>query len=86
MKLKAEDIGFWIFILAALFIILWKLFGFPSLENTVITVGLFVVSSEFMLWRKYFDIDKKTAVSFVRLKNDIGNMSNKLDNIEKLIK
>ena len=65
---------------------LWLLKGSPTLENAVITIGLFIISSELMLWKKYFEIDKNTAVSFMRLKNDISNISKKLDGIEKLIR
>jgi len=86
MKLKIEDIVFWILILATVAVILWLLKGSPTLENAVITIGLFIISSELMLWKKYFEIDKNTAVSFMRLKNDISNISKKLDGIEKLIR
>ena len=57
-----------------------------NLENAIVTIGLFIISSELMLWKKYFEIDKNTAVSFMRLKNDISNISKKLDGIEKLIR
>lgn len=86
MKLKIEDIVFWVLILATIVVLLWLLKGSPTLENAVITIGLFIISSELMLWKKYFEIGKNTAVSFMRLKNDISNISKKLDVIEKLIK
>ena len=86
MKLKIEDIVFWILILATVAVILWLLKGSPTLENTVITVGLFILGSELMLWRKYFEVDKNTAVGFVKVKSDLDKINSKLENIEKLIK
>lgn len=93
MSLQAEDIGFWIFILAGIAVIIWMLIGSPTLENGVLTLGVFVFCSELLLWRNHFKMDKKTTVSFVKLKNDISNINNntininnKLGNIETLIK
>ncbi|MBL7148097.1 MAG: hypothetical protein ISS82_04695 [Nanoarchaeota archaeon] len=93
LRLKAEDIAFLILVLAAVFVLLWLLVGSPTLESSVITVGLFIISSEFMLWKKYFDVDKKSAIGFVKVKSDfdevknrLGGIDNKLNNIEKLLK
>lgn len=93
MKLKAEDIAFWILILAAIFVILWLLNGSPTLESSVVSIGLFIIGSEIMLWKSHFKIDKNTAIGFVKAKNDLDEVKsklviidNKLDNIEKLIK
>ena len=86
MKFKAEDIVFWILILAAIAVILWLLKGSPTLESALITIGLFIISSELMLWKKYFTLDKNAAVSFTKLRNDMSNINNKLENIKHLIK
>ena len=93
MKFKPEDIAFWILILAAIFVILWLLRGSPTLESSIITIGLFIISSELMLWKKYFEVDKNTAVSFAKFKKDMSNLTkgqeeinNKLNNIQELIK
>lgn len=72
MKVKIDDIVFWILIFAAFGVILWLLHGSPTLENGLVSIGLFLLSSQLFLWRKYFEMDKNTAVSFVRLKSDIG--------------
>ena len=61
--IRIEDIVFWILILTSVAILLWLLRGSPTLENTVITVGLFILGSELMLWRKYFEVDKNTAIN-----------------------
>ncbi len=86
MPWRLEDIVFWVLILAAITVILWLLKGSPTLENAIITIGLFIISSELMLWRKHFEMDKSAAVSFIRLKNDITGIKDKLDDIERLIK
>ncbi len=93
MKTKMEDIVFWILILAAIGIILWLLSGSPTTESALVAIGLFIISSEIFLWKKYFAMDKNAAVSFTRLKNDLSNltigqkaMNDKLNNIEKLLK
>ena len=93
MRLKAEDIAFWILILSAIFVILWLLKGSPTLNSAIISIGIFIIGSELMLWKNHFKIDKNTTVSFIKLKNDISNINknineinNKLNNIERLIK
>ena len=93
MKLKIEDIFFWVLISAVVAVILWLFRGSPTLENSIISIGLFIVSSELLLWRKLFEIDKNTAISFAKLKSEINilNVNQKdtkkeLVNIKELIK
>lgn len=97
MKLKAVDIMFFISLALTLFALLWLLKGSPTLETTVITIGLFIISSEMFLWRKVFEIDKSTAIGFSKvkneldnlrseMKNDLNNINNKLDKIENIVK
>jgi len=93
MQSKIDDIAFWILILAAIAIILWLASGSPTTESALITIGLFIISSEIFLWKKYFGMDKNVAVSFTKLKNNLNNLSqgqerieNRLNNIENLLK
>jgi len=97
MKLSFDDYLFWAAILTVIAIILWMLHGSPTLEQAILSVGSMVITSELMLWRKYFATDKKTTISFLKLKHemdtnfmilrrDIKDINVKLDNIEKLIK
>ena len=97
MKIKAEDVAFWILILAAFAVILWLLSGSPTTESAIITIGLFILSSELLLWRNHFRMDKNTSISFMKVKKNLEHikidikelrksMDGKLDNIEKLIK
>ncbi|MBI2664045.1 hypothetical protein HYX10_01745 [Candidatus Woesearchaeota archaeon] len=81
MKFKADDIVIWVLLLASVAILLWLLKGSPTLESALLTIGLFIISSEFLLWRKYFDVGKNTAVAFVKIKNDIGNVRNDISNL-----
>lgn len=65
---RAEDIVFWILILTIIGISLWLAFGSPEFESSLIAVGLFVAGSEILLWRAFFNIDKKTSIGFERVK------------------
>ena len=97
VKIKIEDILFWISIAAIIAISLWLLSGSPPEINALISIALFVAVSEILLWKALFNIDKRTAVGFSKIKSDINNfrtniinqlneISNKLKNIEKLVK
>lgn len=96
MRLKAEDIVFFIGIILAIFVLLWLLYGSPSVENALISVGLFIITSEVLLWRKYFKIDKNVSIGFVKVKSDLNSLrkdmnvefekiNDKLNNIKDLI-
>lgn len=87
--LKAEDITFWILILAVISMVIWLAFGSLSFENGFLVIAILIAGSEILLWRALFTIDKRTAVGFERVKldfervnNKLGNMENKLANIE----
>ncbi len=75
-RLKIEDIMFWILIAAIVAIAIWLLSGSPDLENALITIGLFIIGSEILLWRKLFSIDKNTAVGFVKVNSDLKEIKN----------
>lgn len=78
MTVQIEDIMFWILIAAVVVISVWLLFGSPSLENALITIGLFIIGSEISLWRKFFSLDKKTAVGFIKVGYDLKEIKNDL--------
>jgi hypothetical protein len=97
MKLKINDILFWILIALILAVILWKLFGSPTDIATIIAITLFLIGSEMLIWRALFAIDKKTSLGFMKMKNDMNllkndinnkfdNLNNKLNNLENLIR
>ena len=97
MKIRIQDIIFWILILLIISVALWKLVGSPTDTEALIAISLFVAGSEILIWKAIFAADKKTSISFVKIKNDIdivkNHMDNKfnqvnsrLDNIENLIR
>lgn len=79
MKYKVEDIAFWTFLLAAFAIVLWILHGSPTLEDALLTLTALIIGSEFMLWRKYYEVDKNAAVAFSHVRNDINNLKKEME-------
>lgn len=85
MKFKLEDIMFWILIALIVGIAIWKLVGSPTDTATLISVILFVATSEILIWRKIFEIEKKTSISFIKIGNEVKEDIHKLDvKLEKL--
>lgn len=83
--IKIEDILFWILILAIVGIIIWMLVGSPTLENGLISIGLFVIGSEILLWRALFAIDKRTSIGFEKVKLSFEKVKNNIDNLKNEI-
>src|SRR3989344_3141788 len=86
MKLKAEDIVFFIAIGLALFVLLWLLHGSPTLDSALMSIGIFIITSELLLWRKYFEIDKNVSNGFTRVKSDFEIIGNKVEHIRSEVK
>jgi len=91
---KIEDILFWVFIAIIIGTALWLLHGSPPEMNAIITIGLAAAGSELLIWKTLFKIDKNTAIGFLKAKQDLNlmenrinqtlnNINNKSDNIEK---
>ena len=59
----------------------WLFKGSPTTESAIISVAVFVATSEILLWRKMFEVEKNTAVSFVRMKGDITNIKNEVAHV-----
>ncbi len=74
MGVKIEDIIFWLLVLAVLGIVLWLLHGSPTVEDALLSITVLLLSSEFLLWKKYYLVDKNTAVSFMRFKKDLEQL------------
>ena len=100
-KIKLEDIIFWLLIIAIIAVALWLLSGSPPMESGLLMIIIFVATSEILLWKTLFKIDKKnflkiekvdkkTAIAFERMKNDMNNkfleVNNNLNEIKQLIK
>ncbi len=93
MKITIEDIVFWIFILIIIGTALWLLHGSPPEIDAIIGIGVAVAGSELIIWKTIFnndkknslklsEIDKKTALSFLKIKNEMNNRFDKIE--EKL--
>ena len=83
--IRIEDFLFWIVIFFIVGISLWLLSGSPGLEGALVAVGLSVATSEVLLWKKLFSIDKKTAVGFVRVSKDFEVIRSDLSFIKEEI-
>ncbi len=77
---------FWIVVLLTLLVILWKLNGSPSDFATIVSVGIFLLTTEILTWKKIFSIEKDTFIGFMKVKHDIDKfrieINSRFDNIE----
>lgn len=96
VKIKIEDVLFWIFIAIIVGTALWLLHGSPPEASAIITIASGVAASELLIWKKIFSMekcfdssilkmDKNVSLSFMKIKNDMDKnnliINNKLDNI-----
>jgi len=81
MKLKIEDIMFWILIALIIGLAIWKLIGSPTDTASLISLALFVAGSEIIIWKSIFKIDKNTAIGFAKIKGELDNINYKLNKI-----
>lgn len=86
MKLKIEDILLWIIIALLILLAIWKLIGSPTDTASLIAIALFVAGSEILLWKSIFSTDKKISIGFIKIRNDIKSLNDKIGNIESLIR
>lgn len=84
--MKTEDIAFWIIICLIVGVAIWKMVGSPTDTTALIAIALFVAGSEIVIWKALFKIDKKTTVSFERVRNQLGNIQKDIKEIKLLIK
>lgn len=84
--MKAEDIAFWFIILLLIGLAFWLFKGSPTAENAIISLIVFFVSSEMILWRKVLEVDKNTAVSFAHVKAELKYINKNLDEIKEIVK
>jgi len=78
MKVKVEDIAFWVIIALIIATAIWLLSGSPPEVNALVSIALFVAASELLIWKKLFSIENDTAVSFIKLKSDIKEIKQAL--------
>ena len=71
--MKISDIVFWLIIAGIIGIALWLLSGSPTEIGAIIGIATFVGASEILLWKALFQVDKRTAVGFIKMKSDLEN-------------
>ncbi len=84
-KSKPKDILFWILILAAIGIAVWLLVGSPTIEQGLLMITIFIATSEILLWKKIFSVDKKTVISFEKVKSGFDKIDYQLNEIKLLL-
>lgn len=89
-KMKIEDIIFWIIMSLIVGVAIWKMIGSPIDTAALIAVTLFIAGSEILIWKALFNMDKKTALGFEKIRRNIDNkfleVNNKLNNVQSLIR
>ena len=85
-KLKLTDIIFWLLLLAAVGMAVWLLIGSPTIEQGLLMITIFVATSEILLWKTMFSVDKKTAIGFEKVKSRFDKIDHQLNEIKSLIK
>lgn len=83
MGIKIEDIVFFAILSAVLAIAFWLLHGSPALENALVSFVVLIIMAEFMIWKKYFEVDKKSAVTFTKLRSSVESINSRLKNLEQ---
>ena len=96
-SIKLEDIIFWLLIIGIIAVVIWMLGGSPPTKNGLLIITIFVATSEILLWKVVFStekksiigierLDKKTAISFERTKNQLENIQKDIKEIKSLVK
>ena len=67
MEIKLDDIIFWVLIVLIIGVAIWLLLGSPTDTSAIIAVAVFVATSEILLWKAFFKIDKKTSIGFEKI-------------------
>ena len=99
--MEIKNIMFWVLILSAVGVAVWLLIGSPTIEQGLLMITIFIASSEILIWKTIFKkdnknnlnferLDKKTTISFEKMKSHMNNkfleINNQLNEIKLLIK
>lgn len=92
-NIKLEAIISWTLITIAIAVAIWLIIGSPPADNGLLMIIIFVATSEILIWKALFAINNKTQLGFMKIKNDISNLStgqgeikSALNNIKELIR
>ncbi len=77
-KLSLENLAFWIIIILLIALAVWMISGSPTDTSAIIAIAVFVAASEILLWKSLFSIDKKTAIGFEKIRNDIDSLKKEI--------
>lgn len=83
---KIKDIIFWILILASIGVAIWLFVGSPTIEQGLLMITIFIATSEILLWKNMFSIDKRTAIGFEKVKSRFDKIDYQLKEIKLLIR
>ena len=75
-----NNILFWTLIILIIWIAIWKLIGSLTDTAALVTIALFVVSSELLIWKALFRIDNKNYKGFMKIKNTLDKQTNLINN------
>ena len=56
--------------------------GSPTDTSAIIALAAFVSASEILIWKSLFNMDKRTAISFEKIKFSIERLDNHLEEIK----
>lgn len=77
--IKIQDLLFWIIMGLIIGLAIWLVSGSPTIESGLVSLALFVVASEILLWKALFKMDKNTSIGFFKVKKEIQVMKYKLE-------
>jgi len=96
MEIK-DDCVFWIIMILIISLAIWLLIGSPTDTAAIIAIGIFTAGSEILIWRTLFEkdksscisiekLDKKTAISFEKVKSQLNDIQKDIKEIKLNIK
>jgi len=74
-----RDVLFWVLILAAIGVAVWMAVGSPPIETGLLIIVIFISTSEILLWKAVFRIDKRSAVGFEKVRSKIEKLENNMN-------
>ena len=69
---NTENIISIVSVLLLITVAVWSFYRLSTKTSAILYLGIFLVISNILLWRRVFIMDKNTAVSFEKLKHDVA--------------
>ena len=80
VRITFDDILFWILIALMVGVAIWKLVGSPTDTAVLISVILFVATSEILIWKAIFKIDNNVKMGFMKVRHEMNERFSEVDN------